>query len=138
MKKVFFCLIALAVLAAACGPKPTAVSTTAPTQPASTQPVLSTEPTAYPIPAQPTGLPPASQQPGYPPPGAAETADWATAQVFLLSGQVVQVSQSHSLQVILTLRDGRQLATTEPALDEVMKVIQQCGDLCKDIKVITE
>jgi hypothetical protein len=138
MKKVFFYLIALAILAAACGPKPTAAPTTAPTQPEPTQPAPATGPTAYPIPNLPTGLPPSGPNPGYPPPGTAETADWATAQTFLISGQVVQVTQSHSLQVILTLRDGRQLATTEPAFDDVLKVIEQCGDLCKDIVVTTE
>jgi hypothetical protein len=133
MKKIFFGLIALAVLAAACGPKPTAVPTTAPTQPEAT-----TGPTAYPIPNLPTALPPSGPNPSYPPPGTAETADWATALTFLNSGQVVQVSQSDSLQVILTLRDGRQLATTEPAIDDVLKAIEQCGDLCNDIVVTTE
>jgi hypothetical protein len=130
----------------ACGPKQTAVPTTPPTQPVVTtgptaypiQPVATTGPTAYPIQAQPTDLPSSSQKPGYPPPGTPETIDWATAQGILLSGQVVQVSQSHALQVILTLRDGRQLVTTEPAIDEVTKVLQQCGDPCKDIKVTTE
>jgi hypothetical protein len=140
MKKIFFCLITLAVLATACNTKTTLTPTLAPIPTtAPTEPAPPAEATAYPAPALPTTLPPtAGQKEGYPPPGTPIMMDWATAQTFLLSGQVTQVIQSHSLQVILTLIDGRQIITTEPALDDVVKFIQQCGEPCKNITVTTE
>ena len=48
------------------------------------------------------------------------------------------VMQTHALKVYLTLKDGRTLLSIEPAIDEVMKVIQSCGDPCKNILVATE
>jgi hypothetical protein len=48
------------------------------------------------------------------------------------------VAQAHSLEVTLTLKDGRQLITTEPEIDAVFRVIEQCGERCADIQIATE
>ncbi len=63
---------------------------------------------------------------------------WQTAQEMIQSGQVKAVSQSHSLRVSLTLQDGRELQTTEPQIDDVIRVVKQCGEPCRDILIATE
>jgi hypothetical protein len=66
------------------------------------------------------------------------TVGWEEAVQLLRSGEVKQVVQAHSLQVMLTLADGRQVVTTEPAIDEVFRVIQACGPPCANIVQATE
>lgn len=70
--------------------------------------------------------------------GEAKEIVWAEAEALILSGTVAQVTQFHSLQVTLTLNDGRQVITTEPAIDEVMRVIETCGDPCANMLIATE
>jgi hypothetical protein len=140
MKKLVFCLITLAMLAAACNARPTAAPTQAPAPTtASTEPAPSAAATDYPAPVVTVGpQPTAGQKEGYPPPGTPVPADWPTVQSFMQSGQVTQVIQSSSLTLVLTLIDGRQFMTTEPAFDDVVKFIQQCGAPCKNIQVINQ
>jgi hypothetical protein len=64
--------------------------------------------------------------------------DWATAIEILNSGQVAQVAQSHNLEVILTLKDGSQIKTVEPQIDDIFKEIDLCGETCSKILLITE
>ncbi len=139
-KKLIFCLIILAMLATACNAKPTTAPTQAPTPTAaSTEPAPSAGTTDYPAPVVTAGpQPTAGQKEGYPPPGTPVPADWPTVQSFMQSGQVTQVIQSSSLTLIVTLIDGRQFTTTEPAFDDVVKFIQQCGAQCKNIQVINQ
>jgi hypothetical protein len=63
---------------------------------------------------------------------------WPEAQSLILSGEVAQIVQGHSLQVKLTLQDGSQVITVEPSIDEVLKVVEQCGPPCAGILVATE
>ncbi len=74
----------------------------------------------------------------YPGPEGAEKVDWAKAQEIIKSGIVMQVVQNHELQVIIITKDNKSYVTTEPALDDVMKVIQACGDKCISIVRMTE
>lgn len=63
---------------------------------------------------------------------------WREAETILMSGVVESVVQTHDLDVTLVLKDGRRLITEEPQIDEVIKVIGLCGDLCASIRVATE
>jgi hypothetical protein len=63
---------------------------------------------------------------------------WHQANVMLLNGEVVKVVQTHDLKVSLTLRDGRTLVTIEPAIDDIIKLIETCGEPCTEIVVATE
>ena len=87
----------------------------------------------YPAPAAPVASTPTSP---YPAPG--ETVSWDQVPSFLASGNVTQVTQLHSLQVILTFKDGTTVQTTEPAIDDILDAISACGDPCKDITIATE
>jgi hypothetical protein len=64
--------------------------------------------------------------------------EWEEARELILSGQVEQVVQLHSLEVRLTLKDGRELVTTEPNIDDVFGVVDECGEPCDDIIIATE
>lgn len=77
---------------------------------------------------------------GYPAPGSVETetVSWEEARSIILNGEVAQVFQLHSLEVKLTLKNGNKLSTTEPAIDDIFKVIEECGEKCADISVATE
>ncbi len=63
---------------------------------------------------------------------------WSQAVAMILNGEVARVMQSHSLKVTITLKDGRSFVTYEPVIDEVIRVIESCGDKCADILIATE
>jgi hypothetical protein len=67
-----------------------------------------------------------------------EEVDWQTAVEIIHSGQVVEVMQSHDLQVILTIKDSSQIKTIEPSIDEIFREVTLCGNLCSEILLITE
>ena len=58
--------------------------------------------------------------------------------MIIMSGEVESVVQTHDLEVTLVLKDGRRLFTDEPEIDEIIKVIGLCGDICESIRVATE
>lgn len=74
----------------------------------------------------------------YPALGDSEMISWEEAQAMILNGEVVQAVQLHSMQVTLTLNDGRQVVTLEPAIDELFRLIEMCGEPCANILVATE
>lgn len=63
---------------------------------------------------------------------------WSQAVAMILNGEVAKVMQTHSLQVTIVLKDGRSFITYEPAIDEVIRVIESCGEKCADILIATE
>jgi inhibitor of cysteine peptidase len=64
--------------------------------------------------------------------------EWEEARELILAGEVAQVTQLHSLEVTLELKDGRQLVTMEPEIDAVFDVVDECGEPCSDIVLATE
>jgi hypothetical protein len=88
----------------------------------------------------PAPQPGPSAESGYPAPGANEAPviKWRDAQNLILEGSVSQVTQLHDLTVILDLKDGSTVKTIEPSIDEVFRVIDQCGEKCADILRATE
>jgi len=66
------------------------------------------------------------------------TVLWEDAQNMILNGEVTTIFQAQSLDVTLTLTDGTQVKTTEPTIDAVFAVIEQCGDTCANISLATE
>jgi len=64
--------------------------------------------------------------------------EWEEARELILDGEVEQVTQLHSLEVRLVLEDGRRLVTTEPEIDAVFAVVDECGGPCADMELITE
>jgi hypothetical protein len=67
-----------------------------------------------------------------------ETIVWDEAVSLLMDGQVKQVAQTHALEVTLTLRNGTEMKTVEPVIDAVFQVINECGDVCQDMILMTE
>lgn len=162
MRSVITLGAALALLLAACGqagpspsaepsptapsPSPTFTATSAPSvtpavaedvsPPLPETPSASTEPQAYP-PPEPLG--PLNEE-VYPAPDTqgALKVSWEEAKRLILDGQAAQVTQLHSLSVLLVLKDGRVLETVEPEIDDVFAVIEQCGTRCDDIRIATE
>jgi hypothetical protein len=80
----------------------------------------------------------AQTEPVYPDLNDGAEVAWPQVQGIIFSGQVAKVGQTHDLNVYLTLKDGRTFKTVEPAIDDVLKLIQACGDLCKEIRVATQ
>lgn len=74
----------------------------------------------------------------YPGPGQGEQIAWMDAAYIILRGEVAQLAQTHSREVTLTLKDGRFFNTIEPEIDEILKVIESCGEPCNDIIIATE
>jgi hypothetical protein len=67
-----------------------------------------------------------------------DTIAWDDAVNLLMDGQVKQVAQTHALEVTLILRDGTEMKTVEPVIDAVFQVINECGDACQDMILMTE
>jgi heat shock protein HslJ len=68
----------------------------------------------------------------------AEVVDWETAVSILNSGEVVEIFQTHSLDVTLTLADGRVIKTVEPAIDDIFTAVEDCGEPCSNVLLATE
>ena len=64
--------------------------------------------------------------------------DWETAVGILNSGDVEMAAQLHSLEVILTLKDGTEMRTVEPTIDAIFHKVDECGQPCSEIALATE
>jgi hypothetical protein len=67
-----------------------------------------------------------------------EEIGWDKAKEMILTGAVETLSQTHDRKVMLDLKDGSRFTTTEPTLDDIFKVVEQCGKKCSNISMITE
>ena len=67
-----------------------------------------------------------------------DEVDWETAVEILNTGDVEMVVQLHSLDVTLTMKDGSEIHTVEPAIDAIFDEIEQCGQPCSQIALATE
>ena len=63
---------------------------------------------------------------------------WDMAVEIIKSGIVTFISQSHSLGISFTLKDGTRFTTKEPNIDAVFTVVNECGLPCQDIFLGTE
>jgi hypothetical protein len=64
--------------------------------------------------------------------------EWETAVEILNTGDVEMVTQFHSLDVLLTMKDGTKTKTVEPSIDDIFQEIEKCGQPCSDILIATE
>lgn len=67
-----------------------------------------------------------------------EETEWKQAKEMILDGKVESLTQAHDRTVILTLKDGSQFTTKEPVLDDIFRLLQQCGAKCSEIIIATE
>jgi hypothetical protein len=93
---------------------------------------------SYPPSSDSTNLAPILPRVLYPDAKDGDEIRWDQAVSVILNDEVSEVTQTHDLKVYLTLKDGRTLVTVEPVIDEVIKVIQKCGENCKSIRIATE
>jgi hypothetical protein len=105
------------------------------------------EPGEYPGPEAPVGADPYPASDSVPAeapdvlyPGVEDGGEvnWNKAIAMIMNGEVVKVVQTHDLKVSLTLRDGRTLITYQQVIDDVLQVIEACGEPCAEIIVATE
>jgi hypothetical protein len=64
--------------------------------------------------------------------------DWETAVEILNTGEVEMVTQLHSLDVTLTMKDGTEVHTVEPTIDAIFQEVEKCGQPCSQIMLATE
>ncbi len=64
--------------------------------------------------------------------------DWETAVEILNTGEVEMVAQLHSLEVILTMKNGVEIHTVEPNIDAIFQEVAKCGQPCSQIMLATE
>lgn len=67
-----------------------------------------------------------------------EEVEWDIAVNILNQGDVEQVVQLHSLEVTLILKDGCEIKTVEPMIDDIFKEVERCGAPCADMILATE
>jgi len=63
---------------------------------------------------------------------------WEETKALILEGQVVQVTQLHSLDVTIYLKDGRIVSTVEPEIDAIFILLDECGEICSEVVRATE
>lgn len=63
---------------------------------------------------------------------------WGMVMAMIQNGEVAKVVQTHERKLFVTLKDGRSFISWEPNIDDVLNIIQDCGEPCKDIAVATE
>ena len=68
----------------------------------------------------------------------AKEVSWDEALKILKEGKVDSADQSHAKIVRLRLKNGSWVKTIEPYIDDIMKEIEKCGEVCKNISVATE
>ena len=69
---------------------------------------------------------------------APKEINWEKATEMIFSGEIATIVQSHDQKVILEHTNGNQFITTEPQLDDVIQVVNQCGAKCSNIDVMSE
>jgi hypothetical protein len=75
----------------------------------------------------------------YPAFGNGAQVSWSQARALILNSEVKKITVvTKTLLTTLVLKDGRSLLAQQPAPGELDKVIQECGDICKDIEVVNE
>lgn len=56
----------------------------------------------------------------------------------LNTGEVEMVVQLHGLAVTLTMGDGSEIHTVEPATDAIFRGVEKCGQPCSEIILATQ
>ncbi len=64
--------------------------------------------------------------------------DWEAAIEILNSGDVDTVFQLHNLEVTLLMKDGSEVYTVEPKIDDIFHEVEKCGAPCSNIALATE
>lgn len=130
------------LLLSSCQPTPPVTPASSPS-PASVEatPLVESAP-AYPPPESATYPPPVEGQivgiyPG-PTTGDASGVDWPTAENTILAGEAAEIYLDNLFHVTLVLKNGQVLVTVQPALDEVSKILDRCGEPCKDTLVVSK
>jgi hypothetical protein len=59
--------------------------------------------------------------------GPRNTVSWEDARKIIREGNVKAVSQSHSRHVLIEMQDGTVYRTTEPGLDDVLRLLKETG-----------
>lgn len=67
-----------------------------------------------------------------------ENIPWEEAVEIIKTGQATLVRQSSNLDVTIILKTAALISTRQPQLNDVLEVIKQCGDACKDIKIVSD
>jgi hypothetical protein len=63
---------------------------------------------------------------------------WQELESLILGGKAVMVAETHSNWAIVTLGDGRSVASREPERGAVFRVVSQCGAACRGIAIAIE
>ena len=59
--------------------------------------------------------------------GPRNTVSWEDAKEIIREGDVKAVSQSHRRDVLIEMKDGTIYRTTEPGLDDVLRLLKETG-----------
>jgi hypothetical protein len=59
---------------------------------------------------------------------------WARAEELILAGEVVELEPRGDRLIRVHLADGRHLVAAEPAEGEARRLLERCGEKCKNVK----
>jgi hypothetical protein len=72
-----------------------------------------------------------------PEPSSGEIA-WEDVAHLLATGEVVSVTQSRSLDVVLLTSGGSYLSTVEPRDGDIFRLAEECGEPCEGVALASE
>ena len=64
--------------------------------------------------------------------------EWTDVPALLATGEVESVFQNHALDVELWMKDGSRHHVIEPGIDNIFRLVDECGLPCDDIMRATE
>ena len=67
-----------------------------------------------------------------------EEISWAGAEWLVTNCRVESVGQTHARAVIIELKNGDRLKTTEPSLDDIVNIARAAEEKCGEIEIATE
>lgn len=102
-------------------------------QPTTPPPPSPTATLAYPPPAQ--FVPPVTMAYPGPSEGSTNYVPWSDVEQAVLNGRVSQAYLDQFGHVTLVLKDRTMMLALAPAVDSFDKLLDQCGQTCKDLQV---
>ncbi|HLC70007.1 MAG TPA: hypothetical protein VJH75_03100 [Patescibacteria group bacterium] len=64
--------------------------------------------------------------------------NWQGMKNLIAQCQVAEIMQTYTRQVVATLKNGYSFSATEPAFDDVLKLVRMAEEKCGKVSVVTE
>ncbi len=71
----------------------------------------------------------------YPEAASGSEVSWAQAFGMLMNGEISEILGAKAEKITLMLKDGRSLQALQPAIGDIQRVIENCGEPCAAVQL---